>query len=148
MNVQLPCVLNTRVRINEKQKLSNTCSALSLSLFQRPHTSIPSYLTLFSPYDASIISRLRVNRSRLNQSPFKHHRASTNMSSTCLVLVMMLLVFLVFVRALTKLSPLSSSFPFPFLLCSFFVNTSQAHRQQFLQIVCRFLRSVYRLRQM
>ena len=50
--------------------------------------------------------------------------------------------------AITKQPPLSSSFPFPFLLCSFPNSVIKTHANQFTRIISVFLSSVRRLRDM
>ena len=132
------------------------------SMSSLPNTSLPSYLSLLSPSDASVLSRLRFNRSRLNQSLHKRRCAVTDKCPTCpdqietVEHVVMscprydVLRFVCFCKlsAINKLPPLSSSFPFPFLLCCFPLNVVNAHCNQFVRIISSFLTSVRRLRDM
>ena len=109
-----------------------------------------------------MLSRLRFNRSRLNQSLHKRHCAVTDKCPTCPDQVETVehvvmscprygaLRFVCFCKlsAINKSPPLSSSFPFPFLLCSFPSHVINAHCAQFVRIISSFLSSVRRLRDM
>ena len=126
------------------------------------NTSLPSYLHLLSPSDASIVSRLRFNRARLNQSLHKRHVSPTDKCPTCPGIVETVehvlmscprydaLRFRCFcaLSAITTQPPLSYSFPFPFLLCSFPDSVIKAHANQFVHIISSFLSSVQRMRNM
>ena len=126
------------------------------------NTSLTSSLHLLSPSDASIVSRLRFNRARLNQSLHKRHVSPTNKCPTCPDVVETVehvvmscprydaLRFHCFcaLSAITKQPPLSCSFPFPFLLCSFPDSVIKVHANQFVRIISSFLSSVQRVRDM
>jgi len=126
------------------------------------NTDLPSYFRLLSPSDASVISRLRFNRARLNQSLNKRRVSPTDKCPTCLDVVETVehvvmycprydaLRFSCFcsLAAITKQPPLTSSFPFPFLLCSFPSDVINAHSNQFVRIISNFLSSVRRMRDM
>ena len=133
----------------------------------RTHSSHVMYqcvscLTSLSPSDASVISRLRFNRARLNQSLHKRRISPTDKCPTCVDAVETVehvvmhcprydaFRFACFcsLAAITKQPPLSSSFPFPFLLCSFPNSVIKAHANQFTHIISVFLSSVRRLRDM
>ena len=58
-----------------------------------PDMNSPLYLSCLKPPLASIISRLRLNRSKLNQSLHKRARASSNECPTCLELQKQLNMF-------------------------------------------------------
>ena len=98
------------------------------------NNTLPLYLTALHPSVASTISRLRFNRSRINQSLYMRSCNSTDVCPTCqnnttetVEHVLMrcprydhLRLSLFFdLSFLLKCAPLSSSFPFPFLVCVF-----------------------------
>jgi Reverse transcriptase (RNA-dependent DNA polymerase)/Endonuclease-reverse transcriptase len=125
-------------------------------------TSLPSYFRLLSPSNASVISRLRFNRSRLNQSLHYRRVLTTNKCPTCpdeietVEHVVMscprydVARFACFrsLFAITKLPPLSSSFPFPFLLCSFPSRLTNNQCNQCVRVISTFLSCVRRIRDM
>ena len=125
-----------------------------------PGTTLPLYLTTLPPAEASTISRLRFNRSRLNQSLFKRHRSHTDKCATCpdtseTVEHVLLtcprydrLRFECFcaLSSITKSPPISTMFPLPFMLCSF--DPATANQQQLIRTISVFLRSVRRVRDM
>ena len=127
-----------------------------------PERSLPLYLTLLSPSDASVISRLRFNRSRLNQSLFKRHKSDSDKCPTCpdsTESVQHVLIScprydvdrfhcLCTLSHITNQPPLSIMFPFPFLLCSFPPSTVKSQQPPLIQAIAKFLRSVRRLRDM
>lgn len=127
-----------------------------------PNNSLPSYFRLLSPSVASIVSRLRFNRARLNQSLNKRHVSPSDKCPTCLDVVETVehvvmscprydaarFACFCHLSAITKQPPLSASFPFPFLLCSFPPDVINAHATQFVRIIGTFLSSVQRMRNM
>ena len=126
------------------------------------NTSLPLYFHLLSPADASVLSRLRFNRARLNQLLNKRRVSPTDKCPTCPDVVETVehvvmscprydvLRFRCFcaLAAISKQPALSSSFPFPFLLCSFPDSVIKAHANQFVCIISTFLSSVQRVRDM
>jgi hypothetical protein len=114
-----------------------------------PNTYLPLYLTALMPPDASIISRLRFNRSRLNQSLYKRHRANTDKCSTCPNTVETVEHVVMscprydkyrfkcfwLLSKITNQVPLSSSFPFPFLLGSFPDGFSTTQQQKLIATI-------------
>ena len=124
--------------------------------------SLPSYFLHLSPSDASVVSRLRFNRARLNQSLNKRRVSPTDKCPTCLDVVETvehvvmscprydILRFACFCKlaAITKQPPLTSSFCFPLLLCSFPPHVTTAHANQFMRVIATFLSSVRRIRDM
>ena len=123
-------------------------------------TTLPSYFHLLSPSDASVISRLRFNRARLNQSLHYRHVLTTDKCPTCpdvretVEHVVMscprydAIRFKCFHRlaSITNKPPLSSSFAFPFLLCSFPPNTHTTHCNQYIRIISSFHSSMRQMR--
>ena len=124
--------------------------------------TLPQYLTTLSPSDASIVSRLRFNRARLNQSLFKRHKSTSDKCPSCpdttetVEHVIMScprydrerFQCLCALHHVTNQPPLSTMFPFPFLLCSFPSSTIKAQHPQLIKEITTFLRSVSRLRNM
>jgi len=149
---------------NTRTSLDNTHSLFPCYVSMRvmSDTSLPSYFRLLSPSDASVVSRLRFNRARLNQSLNKRRVSSTNKCPTCPDVVETVehivmscprydkLRFDCFCKlaAITKQPPLSSSFRFPFLLCSFPSDVINTQSTQFVRIISCFLSSVRHMRDM
>ena len=149
---------------NTRTSPDNTHSLFScyVAMDVMSDTSLPSYLRLLSPSNASVVSRLRFNRARLNQSLNKRRVSSTNKCPTCPDVIETVehvvmscprydsIRFSCFcaLAAITKKPPLSWSFPFPFLLCCFPSDVINAHSIQFVQIISTFLSAVRRLRDM
>ena len=121
-------------------------------------TSFPSYFRVLSPSVASIVSRLRFNRARLNQSLNKRRVSASDKCPTCGDVVETVEHVVMFcprydvlrfrcfcdLAAITKQPPLSSSFRFPFLLCSFPSTVINPHATQLMRIIGTFpLFSVY-----
>ena len=108
------------------------------------------------------MSRLRFNRARLNESLHHRHVCSTNKCPTCPDVTETVEHITMFcprydaprfkcfhsLAAITKQPPLSSSFPFPFLLCSFPPHLIKQHCNQYIRIISIFLSSVRRVRDM
>jgi hypothetical protein len=133
--------------------LSPTCSDFA----------IPSYLSQLQPHLSSIVSRLRFNRARLNQSLYKRARVQSDICSTCqnntietVEHAIMhcprydLIRFQCFcdLAAITNLPPLSSSFVFPFLLCCFPSNIAKALHTRLIVRISLFLNQLQRARGM
>jgi hypothetical protein len=125
--------------------------------------SIPLYLSQLHPNLSSIISRLRFNRARLNQSLYKRAQVQSELCSTCqnntietVEHVVMhcprydLIRFQCFcdLSALTHLPPLSSSFVFPFLLCCFPSTIPIALHARLIARISLFLNQLQRARNM
>ena len=121
------------------------------------------YLTALHPSLASTISRLRFNRSRINHSLHKRSCTSTDVCPTCqnnttetVEHVLMRcpryehLRFDLFLDLsfLVKCPPLSSSFPFPFLLCAFPDSIPKAMHVRLVHRIACFLNQVRRIRDM
>lgn len=126
-------------------------------------STLPLYLSILSPSLSSIISRLRFNRSRINQSLYKRSCISTDKCPTCpnnitetVEHVLMqcptydqLRLHLFFdLASLLKCPPLSSSFPFPFLLCVFPDSVPKTMHARLVHRIASFLNEVRRLRDM
>ena len=108
------------------------------------------------------MSRLRFNRARLNQSLNKRRVSASDKCPSCLVDVETVEHVVMFcsqyerlrfrcfceLAAITKQPPLSSSFRFPFLLCSFPSTVINAHATQCVRVIGSFLSSVQRVRDM
>ena len=134
-----------------------------MSLSTCSDTRIPRYLSILSPTLSSTISRLRFNRARLNQSLHKRASAPSTECSTCLhntpETVEHVLMhcprydkprFELFchLSRLLKVDPLTSSFSFPFLLCSFPANISNMLHARIIHHIALFLNQVRSLRNM
>ena len=123
---------------------------------------LPLYLTTLSPSNASILARLRLNRSKLNQSLFKRHRSHTDKCPSCPDTVETVehvvmscprydqqrFECLYTLSSILNKPPLLSMFPFPFLLCSFPDSITKSHQQQIISAISTFLRYVSRERDM
>ena len=124
---------------------------------------IPRYLSILNPILSSTISRLRFNRARLNQSLDKRACSPSTECSTCLhntpETVEHVLMhcprydkprFDLFCHLshLLKVAPLTSSFPFPFLLCSFPSNIPNMLHAQIIHHIASFLNQVRSIRNM
>ena len=96
--------------------------------------TMPLYLSQLHHHLSSIISRLRFNRARLNQSLHKRAQIQSEICSSCLNNTIETVEHVVMrcprydsirfrcfcdLSAMTRLPPISSSFVFPFLLCCF-----------------------------
>jgi hypothetical protein len=128
-----------------------------------PNGSLPLYLTALSPDMSSTISRLRFNRSRLNQSLLKRACVHSDECSTCknniketVEHVLMRCPrydqprFSLFchLSSILKCPPLTSSFPFPFLLCEFPNSVPKSMHVQLVHRIAVFLNQVRRIRDM
>ena len=127
------------------------------------NTSLPLYLTALHPSLASTISRLRFNRSRLNHSLHKRSCISTDVCPTCqsniketVEHILMHcprydhLRFSLFfdLSYILKCPPLSSSFPFPFLLCVFLESIPKSVQVRLVHRIACFLNQVRKIRDM
>ena len=125
--------------------------------------AIPLYLSQLHPHLSSIISRLRFNRARLNQSLHKRARVQSEICSTCqnntietVEHVLMhcprydLIRFRCFcdLSAITRLPPLSSSFVFPFLLCCFPSTIPKTMHARLITRISLFLNQLQHIRNM
>ena len=124
-------------------------------------TSIPSYLHTLTPNTSSIVSRLRFNRARLNQSLHKRSCAITPMCATCNTPETVQHVVMecpryddIRYQCLCALSshlkrpPLRSSFPFPFLLCEIPLSIPACQHHIYIHIIASFLSKLQRRRNM
>ena len=125
-------------------------------------TSIPSYLQILHPNTSSIVSRLRFNRARLNQSLHKRSRSITSMCATCINtpetvehVVMQCPRYdtirfqcLCALSSHTKQPPLRSFYPFPFLLCDIPPSIPKQQHHMYIQIISVFLSKLQRMRNM
>ena len=124
---------------------------------------IPRYLSVLPSCLSSIISRLRFNRARLNQSLNKRNCVPTSQCSTCLnnipeTVEHVLMHCIRYDRYrfplfcdldfLLKLPPISSSFPFPFLLCSFPDSIPKTLHVRIIHRIASFLNQVRSMRDM
>lgn len=124
---------------------------------------IPRYLSVLSLTLSSILSRLRFNRSRLNHSLHKRACVPSSQCSTCLnntpETVEHVLMrcsrydkqrFELFcdLYCLLKLPPVSSSVPFPFLLCSFPSSVPKSMHVHLIHLISSFLNKVRSMRDM
>ena len=127
------------------------------------NNTLPTYLTTLHPSLSSTISRLRFNRSRINQSLHKRACVTTDVCSTCqnntsetVEHILMhcprydQLRFHLFceLSCLLKSPPLSSSFPFPFLLCVFPDSVPKAMHTCLMHRIACFLNQVRKIRDM
>ena len=125
------------------------------------NTSIPSYLSTLSPTTASIVSRLRFNRARLNQSMHKRKRSVTPMCTTCNTMETVEHVVMQCPRydiirfqclcalaSHTEQPPLRSSFPYPFLLCEIPSSIPKSQHHVYIHIISSFLLQLQRMRDM
>ena len=127
------------------------------------NSTLPLYLTVLSPDMSSTVSRLRFNRSRLNQSLLKRACVHSGECSTCknniTETVEHVLMhcsrydqqrFALFchLSSLLKCPPLTSSFPFPFLLCEFPASAPKSMHVVLVHRIAVFLNQVRRIRDM
>ena len=127
------------------------------------NSTLPLYLTVLSPDMSSTVSRLRFNRSRLNQSLLKRACVHSGECSTCknniTETVEHVLMhcsrydqqrFALFchLSSLLKCPPLTSSFPFPFLLCEFPASVPKSMHVVLVHRIAVFLNQVRRIRDM
>lgn len=125
--------------------------------------TIPSYLSQLHPYQSSIISRLRFNRARLNQSLYKRARVQSDICSTCQNNTIETVEHVIMrcprydairfrcffdLSAIAHLPPLSSSFVFPFLLCCFPSHIPKSIHARLIARISLFLNELQRLRRM
>ena len=124
---------------------------------------IPSYLSQLHPSLSSIVSRLRFNRARLNQSLFKRTCIDTDICSTCgnntvetVEHVLMWCPRYDSIRfhcfcdlsAITGIPPLRSSFVFPFLLCCFPASIPESMHARLISRISLFLKQLQHMRDM
>ena len=124
---------------------------------------IPSYLhgRTLHPDTSSIVSRLRFNRARLNQSLHKRRCSITPMCTTCNTpetvehVVMdcprydaIRFNCLCALSSITKQPPLRSSYPFPFLLCELPPSIPIAQHIMYIDIIAPFIHKLQRMRNM
>jgi hypothetical protein len=133
--------------------LSSTCTDFS----------IPSYLAQLHPRLSSIISRLRFNRAKLNHSLHKRARVQTDTCPTCRNNTIETVEHVIMhcprydnirfqcycdLSAITKLPPISSSFVFPFLLCSFPPSIPKSLHPRLIARIALFLSKLQHMRNM
>ena len=121
---------------------------------------LPLYLTTLHPSLSSTISRLRFKRSRLTQSLHKRACSSTNECPTCHNNITETVEHVLMqcprydqhrfdlffdVSYLSKYPPLSSSYPFPFLLCVFPDSIPKPMHVRLVHRIACFLNQVRRI---
>jgi len=127
------------------------------------NNTLPLYLSILVPSLSSVISRLRFNRSRINQSLHKRSCIDTDKCPTCPNNITETVEHVVMkcpaydqlrfdlffdLATLLKCPPLSSSFPFPFLLCVFPDSVPKSMHARLIHRIAAFLNEVRRLRNM
>ena len=125
--------------------------------------TVPLYLSQLHPHFSSIISRLRFNRARLNQSLHKRAHVQSEMCSTCLSNTIETVEHVIMLcprydsirfrcfcdlSAMTCLPLISSSFVFPFLLCCFPSVIPKALHARLIARISLFLHQLQRMRNM
>jgi len=126
-------------------------------------TRIPLYLERLDPSLSSIVSRLRFNRSRLNQSLHKRAWVPTSECPTCRRNIPETVEHVVMhcprydhprfdllwdLSYMLKLPPLRPSFPFPFLLCSLPDSVPKSLHTRIIRRIASFLNKIRSMRDM